>query len=112
MKPKDISKIHLEKEIGKIEKPWYPVDITRINDQVIRLAKFDGKFHWHKHTTEDELFYVLKGEINIHLKDQPNIKLNEGEMVVIPKGIEHCPESEKPSYVLLFEPFNLKSKGD
>lgn len=108
-----ISKINLEKKIQEIEgKPWSPIDITRTNDQVVRMALLEGEFHWHKHTNEDELFYVFKGEIIIQLKNQPNIKLSEGEMVVIPKGIEHCPKSSEPSYVLLFEPIKLKTMGD
>ncbi len=108
-----ISKINLEKKIKEIEgKPWSPIDIARTNDQVVRMALLEGEFHWHKHTKEDELFYVVKGDINIQLKDQPNINLREGEMVVIPKGIEHCPKSSEPSYVLLFEPFVLKTIGD
>ena len=108
-----ISKINLEKKIQEIEgKPWSPIDITRTNDQVVRMALLEGEFHWHKHTNEDELFYVFKGEIIIQLKNQPNIKLSEGEMVVITKGIEHCPKSSEPSYVLLFEPIKLKTMGD
>jgi quercetin dioxygenase-like cupin family protein len=108
-----ISKINLETKIQEIEgKPWSPLDITRTNDQVVRMALLEGEFHWHKHTNEDELFYVLKGKITIQLRDQPNINLIKGEMVVIPKGIEHCPQSSEPSYVLLFEPFVLKTKGD
>ena len=108
-----ISKIKLENKIQEIEgKPWSPIDITRTNDQVVRMALLEGEFHWHKHTNEDELFYVFKGEIIIQLKSQPNINLREGEMVVIPKGIDHCPKSSEPSYVLLFEPFELKTMGD
>ena len=108
-----ISEINLKKKIQEIEgKPWSPIDIARTNDQVVRMALVDGEFHWHKHIEEDELFYVYKGEIIIQLKDQPNINLNEGEMVVIPKGIEHCPKSSEPAYVLLFEPYVLKTRGD
>ena len=108
-----ISKINLGRKIKEIGgKPWSPIDITQTNDQVVRLALVEGEFHWHKHTKEDELFYVLNGEITIQLKDQPNITLSKGEMVVIPKGIEHCPKSSEPSYVLLFEPFVLKTLGD
>lgn len=98
------------KEIGG--KPWSPVEVARINDQVVRMALLEGEYHWHKHTDEDELFYVIKGKIVIQLKDEPNITLNEGQMAVVPKGVEHCPKSLQPSYVLMFEPFVLKSKGD
>jgi len=98
------------KEIGG--KPWSPVEVARVNDQVVRMALLEGEYHWHKHTSEDELFYVIRGEIVIQLKDQPNITLSEGQIAVVPKGIEHCPKSLEPSYVLMFEPSTLKPKGD
>jgi len=89
-----------------------PINVARVNDQVIRISYIDGEFHWHKHTDQDELFYILKGRLIIQLKDQPDITLSEGQIVVIPKGVEHCPKSIEPSYVLLFEPFILKTRGD
>lgn len=98
------------KEIGG--KPWSPIEVARINDQVVRMALLEGEYHWHKHKNEDELFYVIKGEIVIQLKDQPDITLSEGQMAVVPKGVLHCPKSLRPSYVLMFEPFVLKSTGD
>lgn len=105
--------INLENKIKEIGgKPWSPVDVAKVNDQVIRLALLKGEFHWHKHTNEDELLYVIDGEIVIQLKDQPDITLRKGEMAVIPKRIEHCPKSQEPSYVLLFEPFVLQTRGD
>jgi len=89
-----------------------PISVAQINDQVIRMSYIDGEFHWHKHRNQDELFYILKGKIVIQLKDQPDIILSEGEIAVIPKGVEHCPKSIDPSYVLLFEPFILQTRGD
>jgi len=104
--------VNLEEKIEEIEKPWSPIEVARVNDQVVRMALLEGEYHWHKHTNEDELFYVLRGSIIIQLKDQPDIKLYKGEMTVIPKGVEHCPKSLKPSYILMFEPCVLKSRGD
>ena len=104
--------INLEDKIKEVDKPWSPVEIARVNDQVVRMARLEGEFHWHKHTDEDELFYAYKGNITIQLKDQPDIVLHEGEMVVIPKGVEHCPKSDEPAYNLLFEPYVLKTRGD
>ena len=106
------------KEIGG--KSWSPVDVARVNDQVVRLSLFEGEFHWHKHTNEDELFYVVEGKIAIRLKDQPDITLSEGQMAIITKGVEHCPKGLEPSYVLLlepsyvllFEPYVLETQGD
>jgi quercetin dioxygenase-like cupin family protein len=89
-----------------------PIEVARVNDQVIKLSYIDGEFHWHKHTNQDELFYILKGKLIIQLKDQPDITLFEGQMAVISKGVEHCPKSTEPSFVLLFEPFKLQTHGD
>ena len=104
--------IDMEEKIGNIEKPWSPVDIAYINDQVIRAAIFHGEYHWHKHDDEDELFLVHRGAISIQVKDQDTIELGEGQLCVIPKGVEHKPGSTEPSVVLLFEPSALKSTGD
>ena len=108
-----ISVISLKEKIKEIGgKSWSPVDVARVNDQVVRLSLLEGEFHWHKHTNEDELFYVVKGNIVIQLKGQPDVTLHQGQMAVVPKGVEHCPKSLEPSYVLLFEPYVLKTRGD
>lgn len=107
-----ISTINLKDKIKEIDKSWSPIEVARVNDQVVRMALFKGEFHWHKHTDEDELFYVYRGSIIIQLKDQPYIALHEGEMAVIPKGVEHCPKSVGSSYVLMFEPYVLQTRGD
>ena len=98
--------------MDQLTEPWKPIDVTQVNDQVIRIALFNGDYPWHKHTNEDELFYVLKGKITVCVKNQQDIVLNEGEMVVIPKNTIHSPQSAEDSYVLMFEPFILQSKGD
>jgi mannose-6-phosphate isomerase-like protein (cupin superfamily) len=107
-----IPRIDLKAEIKKLLKPWSPIEILRVNDQVVRFALYDGEYPWHKHANEDELFYVYRGSIVIRVKGHPNITLREGEMAVMPKGVEHSPKSLEPSYVLMFEPQALKSQGD
>jgi len=107
-----ISVVNLEDAIKQIDKPWSPTEVARVNDQVVRMALIEGEYHWHKHTNEDELFYVYRGSIIIQLKDRPDVALHEGEMAVIPKGVEHCPKSVEPSYTLVFEPYALQSRGD
>jgi mannose-6-phosphate isomerase-like protein (cupin superfamily) len=105
--------IRLKDKIKEIdERPWHPVEVARVNDQVVRMALIKGEYHWHKHTNEDELFYVLKGEMVIQMKDYPDITLQEGQMAVVPKGVEHCPKSSQDTYVLMFESYALQSKGD
>lgn len=105
--------IKLKDKIEEIAgRPWHPIEVARINDQVVRMALVKGEYHWHKHANEDELFYVLRGEIVIQIKDHPNIELGQGEMTVIPKAVEHCPKSSQDTYILMFEPYVLKSRGD
>ncbi|NIN63856.1 MAG: cupin domain-containing protein [Anaerolineae bacterium] len=104
--------INLEEKAASIARPWSPIEIARVNDQVVRMALLEGEYHWHKHTNEDELFYVHRGEITLQLKGQPDVTLHEGEMAVVPKGVEHCPRSVGPSYTLVFEPRTLVSRGD
>ncbi|MHA2427846.1 MAG: cupin domain-containing protein [Candidatus Hermodarchaeia archaeon] len=99
-------------QVRQMTQPWAPKEIARVNDQVIRLALFDGEFPMHKHSNADELFYVLKGQITIRIKGKPDISLTEGKMTVIPRGVEHSPKSIEPSYVLMFEPITLNSRGD
>jgi len=108
-----ISDINLKNKMDEIAgKHCSPIDVAIVNDQVARMSYVDGEFHWHKHTNQDELFYILKGNLVIKLKEQPDVTLSEGQMVVIPKGVEHCPKSIEPSCVLLFEPFILQTIGD
>ena len=107
-----IPKIDIEAKLEEIGEPWSPVDLARVNDQVIRMALFHGEYHWHRHEEEDELFYVYRGEVRIEVKGHRDVELRSGEMAVIPRNVEHRPVSACPSYVLMFEPLRLKSKGD
>ncbi len=104
--------IDLEDKIRTIEKPWNPIDVAYINDQVIRAAIFHGEYHWHKHDDEDELFLVHRGAIRIQVKSHETIELTEGQLCVIPMGVEHKPGADEASVVLMFEPSALKSTGD
>ncbi len=108
-----IKPIDLKDKLNQVSgKHCSPIDIAMLNDQVIRLSYIDGEFHWHEHKNQDELFYILKGKLIIQIKNHPDIILSQGQMVTIPKGISHCPKSIEPTYVLLFEPKSLKTKGD
>jgi len=107
-----ITRISLKDKVKDMNKPWAPVEIARVNDHVVRMALFDGEYPWHIHSNEDELFHVYKGSIIIQVKGCSNITLGEGEMTVMPRGVEHSPRSLEPSYVLMFEPQTLKSQGD
>ncbi len=107
-----IPTVNLEEAMGEIDRPWSPVEIARVNDQVLRMALFQGEYHWHKHVGEDELFFVYRGRIIIQIRGHDDVTLNTGEMAVVPKGVEHRPMSRCPSYVIMFEPHALRSAGD
>jgi mannose-6-phosphate isomerase-like protein (cupin superfamily) len=107
-----ITPVNINAKCSEMEEPWSPIDLLQVNDQVVRMALFHGEYHWHRHTDEDELFYVYRGRVVIRMRDHEDIELSEGEMVVVSKNLEHKPESPEPSYVLMFEPRELESKGD
>ena len=100
---KEIQKIVLKDKLSLFTEHWSPKIIAELNGQQVKVAKLKGEFVWHKHDEEDELFLVLKGKLKIELRDRV-IDLNEGEFVVIPRGIEHKPVASIEVEVLLFEP--------
>jgi len=104
--------ININQKRFDIKKPWTPVDVVKLNNQVVRLALFEGEYPFHKHEEEDELFYVVKGSFILQRKGHPDLLMNEGDMFVVEKGIEHRPNSPMKSYVLMFEPMSIKRKGD
>jgi mannose-6-phosphate isomerase-like protein (cupin superfamily) len=104
--------VNIDGLIKEIKQPWQPIEVARVNDQVIRLAMFKGSYPMHKHSEEDELFFVYKGKIIIQIENELEVILEQGDMVVIPKGKKHSPSSDLDSYVLMFEPLSLKSTGD
>lgn len=104
--------INIDQKRFEIKKPWTPIEVAKLNNQVVRLAMFEGEYPFHKHENEDELFYVVKGSFILQQKEYPDLLMNEGDMFVVKKGIEHRPKSPMKSYVLMFEPMSIKSKGD
>jgi mannose-6-phosphate isomerase-like protein (cupin superfamily) len=106
-----MQKVNLNEKFALFSDHWSPKIVGDLNDSHIKLAKFKGEFVWHKHDDEDELFFVVKGNLLIKLKDQ-DINLKEGEFVIIPKGIEHLPIAEEEAYVMLVEPKTTLNVGD
>lgn len=91
---------------------WSPKVIARINDQYLKAAKVKGEFVWHKHDDEDELFFIVKGELSIEYQDRPAVLVREGEFHVVPKNTMHNPRAESECWVLLLEPASTKHTGD
>ncbi len=107
-----IEKVNLADKFASFSEHWSPKVIGEVNDAAVKLAKLSGAFEWHYHEREDELFLVVKGQLVIKLRDQDDITLNEGECVVIPRGVEHLPVAEKEAHVLFFEPKTTLNTGN
>ena len=90
---------------------WSPKIVGELNDSYIKLAKLRGEFLWHHHDDEDELFLIVKGKLLIKFQDK-EVLLNEGEFVVIPKGVEHLPVAEQEVQVMLIEPKTTLNTGN
>ncbi len=106
-----MDKVNLAQKFGLIHEYWKPKIVGELNDSYVKLVKFTGEFVWHKHDNEDELFLVVKGNLLIKLRDQ-DIRLSEGELVVIPKGVEHMPVADEEVQVILLEPKTTVNTGD
>ena len=106
-----MKKINLREKLNLFSEQWTPKIIGALNGQHVKLAKLEGEFVWHTHEEEDELFYVIKGQLIIELVDE-KITINEGEMFIVPKGVEHKPIAHKEAHVLLFEPAVIKHTGN
>lgn len=106
-----MKKVNLTEKLNLITEYWNPKLVGELNDQVVKLAKLKGKFIWHKHDAEDEMFLVLKGRLVIQFRDQ-QITLQEGEFLIVPRGVEHRPVSEDEVHIMLFEPATTINTGD
>ena len=103
--------INLAQKFGLFSEHWSPKIIAELNDSYIKLAKVQGEFEWHKHDHEDELFLVVKGNLTIKLRDR-EVHIGEGELVVIPKGVEHLPVAEEEVHIVLIEPRTTVNTGE
>ena len=103
--------VNIKEKFTLFTEQWSPKIIGQLNGQDVKLAKLQGEFVWHDHKEEDELFYIIKGTLQIEFRDKM-IELQEGDMLIIPKGVEHKPIAEEEVWVLLFEPSNIKHTGD
>ena len=105
-----MKKVNIKEKLSLFNDFWEPKIVGELNQQTVKLAKLKGKFVWHQHENEDELFMVLKGCLIIKLRDQ-EIELNEGEFFIIPKGVEHLPIAKEEVHVMLFEPKETINTG-
>jgi mannose-6-phosphate isomerase-like protein (cupin superfamily) len=107
----DIKVINLKQKLSLFSDQWSPKIVAELNDSHVKLAKVEGEFVWHKHDHEDELFFVINGDLKIELRDK-TLEIKPGELVVIPKGVEHRPVAEKEVPIILIEPKGTVNTGD
>lgn len=105
--------INIQKKFTKFSKNWHPHQIAIVDDMQVILAKLKGEFIWHSHDNEDELFQVVKGTLYMQFRDRTEV-VKQGEIIVVPKGVEHnpCTKNEEEVHVLLFEKLSTAHTGN
>ena len=106
-----INKVNLAEKFSLFTEQWHPRIVGELNDAYVKVGRLQGEFVWHHHDNEDELFLVVKGHLVIKLKDG-DIALDEGEFVIIPRGVEHCPWAEEEVQIVLLEPKTTLNTGN
>lgn len=106
-----MEKVVLAEKFGMITDYWNPRIVGELNNQHVKVVRVKGEFDWHHHENEDELFFVVKGELTIRLREK-DILLREGEFFIIPRGVEHQPFASEEVHLLLFEPATTVNTGN
>jgi len=106
-----MDKVNLKQKFATFHDQWSPKIVGELNGQQVKLVKFQGPFTWHHHEHEDELFLVVKGRFRMEYRDR-GVWLEEGELVIVPRGVEHRPVADEEAHVLLFEPATTLNTGN
>lgn len=106
-----MDKINLAEKFSLFNDHFSPKVVGELNGQQVKLVKFKGEFVWHHHDHEDELFYVLKGSFDMHMRDKI-VTIHEGEFIIIPRGVEHKPVANEEVEIMLFEPASTLNTGN
>ena len=106
-----MDKINLAQKFSLFNQYWQPKIVGELNDAYIKVVKLKGEFIWHQHASEDELFLVIKGRLRILFRDR-EVNLEPGELVIIPRGVEHCPVAEEEAQVVLMEIKTTRNTGE
>lgn len=107
-----MEKVNLADAFARFQDPWNPRVAGQVNDTAIKVVKLEGAFDWHHHETEDEMFLVVEGTLRMKLRTG-DVDLDPGEFLIVPAGVEHCPEAlVTPCHVLLVEPRSTLNTGN
>jgi mannose-6-phosphate isomerase-like protein (cupin superfamily) len=104
-------KINLTEKLETFSAHWQPKIVGELNGQYIKLVKFQGPFVWHHHEAEDEMFMVVRGRFRMEFRDRDEW-IEEGEFIIVPRGVEHRPVADEEAHVLLFEPASTLNTGN
>jgi len=110
-----MDKINLQQKFALFSEHWNPKIVGELNQFAVKIVKVQGEFMWHHHDEEDELFFVVKGRLLMKIRETPGsqkeVWVEEGELIIIPHGIEHCPAAEEETYLMLLEPATTLNTG-
>jgi len=106
-----MEKVNVAEKFKQIREYWKPYIVAELNGQHVKLVKLKGEFIWHHHDNEDEMFLVMKERFRIEFRDR-HVWLEEGEFIVVPRGVEHRPVAEEEAHILLFEPASTLNTGN
>jgi mannose-6-phosphate isomerase-like protein (cupin superfamily) len=113
-----MNKINIKEKLGLFDEYWKPHIVGELNGQLVKVGKFQGPFTWHHHENEDELFLVVKGRFCMQYREgsssetHQEVWIEEGEMIIVPRGVEHRPVANEEAHVLLFEPASTLNTGN
>src|SRR5262249_27621932 len=111
MREEHMEKVNLDDKLTLFTDYWKPKVVGELNGQQIKLVKFQGPFVWHHHENEDELFFVVNGRFRMEFRNR-HVWLEEGEFLIVPRGVEHRPVADEEAHVLLFEPASTLNTGN
>jgi mannose-6-phosphate isomerase-like protein (cupin superfamily) len=106
-----MDKVNLRQKLTQFTEQWSPKIVGELNGQMVKLVKFQGEFVWHHHDHEDEMFLVVHGRFRMDFRDRA-VWIEEGEFIIVPRGMEHRPVAEEEAHVLLFEPASTLNTGN
>ena len=106
-----MEKVNLDQKFTLFNEQWKPKIVGELNGQHVKLGKIEGFFVWHQHENEDELFLVVKGQMRLEFRDS-TVDIDEGEFIIVPRGIEHRPVADGECHILIFEPTSTLNTGN
>jgi mannose-6-phosphate isomerase-like protein (cupin superfamily) len=109
--PEKVQKVNLADKLAAFDEPWKPRIVAELNGQLVKVARAEGEYVWHRHQREDELFLIVSGRLRILFRDG-EVELGPGELCVVPRGVEHKPVALGEVELVLFEPAATRNTGD